>query len=115
MPLASKFRTFAFFLLSTALWTFVFGASKYYLWAHLKDSLGVSLEDVAGNLALGSAAAYFVGGVVMKRFGIRSVLAFSSFAAAALFAFGWQFGHPSKFALSLSVFGFGFLYGLWVV
>lgn len=115
MPQASKFRTFAFFLISTALWTLAFGASKYFLWAHLKDSLGVSLEDVAGSLALGSAAAYFFGGVAMKRFGIRSVLSFSAFAAAALFAFGWQFGHPSKLALSFSVFGFGFLYGLWVV
>ena len=52
MSQASRFRTFAFFLVSTALWTFVFGASKYYLWASFKDSLSVSLEDVAGNLAL---------------------------------------------------------------
>ena len=39
----------------------------------------------------------------------------SAFAAAALFAFGWRFGYPSKTALSFAVGAFGFLYGLWVI
>lgn len=55
-----KYRFFAAFLLSTVLWTFAFGSAKYYLWALWKDSLGITLEYVAGYLAAGGGVAYLL-------------------------------------------------------
>lgn len=110
-----NYRYFALFLLVTAIWTFAFGSAKYFLWALWKDSLGITLETVAGYLAAGGAAAYFVGGYAVKRFGVRDSLTVAGFIGLGTAAWLWCQGNPSVAGLSATLGVFGFAYGVWVV
>ena len=110
-----KYNTFIVFLVLVLMWSFFFGAFKFYTWAFFQKSFSFRLEEIAWSLSLWWVLAYLFWGIFSTIYEKRKILVWVAFFVMILLLWLYFWGFGYKLLWLGFIASIGVMYSFWSI